>query len=41
MVEPQEVIKQLEYYMSDKNLSYDEFFYTEIQNNSDRYLSLS
>merc|ERR1711974_125095 len=31
---------QVEYYMSDKNLEFDEFFYNEIESNAEHYISL-
>jgi len=35
-----ELIKQLEYYLSDKNLEYDEFFYNKVQDGTDGFVEL-
>lgn len=35
-----ELIKQIEYYFSDKNLEYDEFFYSEIEMSPENFISL-
>lgn len=35
-----ELIKQIEYYFSDKNLEFDEFFLTEIESSTEGFISL-
>lgn len=34
------LVTQLEYYLSDANLQYDEFFHNELQNSTDSYLAI-
>ena len=34
------LVTQLEYYLSDANLEFDEFFFTEIEKSADRWLAI-
>merc|ERR1712146_676413 len=35
-----ELVTQVDYYMSDANLEYDEFFYSAIENSTEKYLDI-